>query len=170
MSATESNEQMVKIRPARKEDAATLLSLLDGLADYEELPRPDEGARTRLTEHGFGPQPKFEVFLAEVNGKAAGYTISFETYSTFLARPTFYLEDLFVLPEYRKLRVGLALFKNCVRQARQRECGRMEWQVLDWNENAIKFYERLGATRLKEWLPYRLSMSDLAQLDEETPA
>lgn len=166
MSSTESSDQTVKIRQARKEDVSTLLSLLDGLADYEELPRPDEGAKARLAEHGFGPQPKFEVFLAEIDGKAVGYTISFETYSTFLARPTFYLEDLFVLPEYRKLKAGLALFKNCVRQARQRECGRMEWQVLDWNESAIKFYERLGAKRLKEWLPYRLTMADLAQLDE----
>jgi GNAT superfamily N-acetyltransferase len=166
MSSTESSDKTVKIRQARKEDVSTLLSLLDGLADYEELPRPDEGARSRLAEHGFGPQPKFEVFLAEVEGKAVGYTISFETYSTFLARPTFYLEDLFVLPEYRKLKAGLALFKNCVRLARQRECGRMEWQVLDWNESAIKFYERLGAKRLKEWLPFRLTMADLAQLDE----
>lgn len=157
--------ETVKVRKATRDDVETLLGLLDGLADYEELPRPDEGARTRIAEHGFGPQPKFEVYLAEVDGTAAGYTISFETYSTFLARPTFYLEDLFVLPEYRKLKVGYALFKNCVRQARLRECGRMEWQVLDWNDNAIKFYERLGARRLKEWLPYRLTMAELAELD-----
>jgi GNAT superfamily N-acetyltransferase len=165
MSTTQTEGQTVLIRPAQKDDLPALFSLLDGLADYENLPRPDEGARTRLAEHGFGPQPKFEVFLAELDGKAVGYTISFETYSTFLARPTFYLEDLFVLPEYRKLKAGLALFMNCVRQARQRECGRMEWQVLDWNENAIKFYERAGAQRLKAWLPYRLSMEDLARLE-----
>lgn len=159
------DSETVKIRKATRDDVDALLGLLDGLADYEELPRPDEGARQRIVEHGFGPQPKFEVYLAEVDGTAAGYTITFETYSTFLARPTFYLEDLFVLPEYRKLKVGFALFKNCVRQARLRECGRMEWQVLDWNDNAIKFYERLGAKRLKEWLPYRLTMAELAELD-----
>lgn len=156
----------VKIRQAQKTDAATVLDLIDALADYESLPRPDPAARQRLTEHGFGPNPRFEVFLAEVDGKAIGYTISFETYSTFLARPTLYLEDLFVLPNYRKLQAGYALFKNMVRLARQRECGRMEWQVLDWNENAVRFYERLGAKRLKEWLPYRLTMEDLAALDD----
>ena len=155
----------VKIRQAQKEDVEAVLSLIDALADYESLPRPTADARERMAEHGFGPKPKFEVFLAELDGKAIGYTISFETYSTFLARPTLYLEDLFVLPEYRKLQAGLVLFKNCVRLARQRECGRMEWQVLDWNENAIRFYERLGAKRLKEWLPYRLTMDDLAALD-----
>lgn len=155
----------VKIRQAQKEDVETVLSLIDALADYESLSRPDAAARERLAGHGFGPKPKFEVYLAELDGKAIGYTITFETYSSFLARPTFYLEDLFVLPEYRKLKAGLALFKNCVRLARQRECGRMEWQVLDWNENAIRFYERLGAKRLKEWLPYRLDMADLAALD-----
>jgi GNAT superfamily N-acetyltransferase len=153
------------IRQARPEDVEALLSLVDALADYENLPRPAADARARLAEHGFGPQPRFEVFLAEVDGKAIGYTISFETYSSFLARPTFYLEDLFVLPEYRKQRAGLALFKNCVKLARQRECGRMEWQVLDWNVNAIRFYEQLGAKRLREWLPYRLTMDDLAALD-----
>jgi GNAT superfamily N-acetyltransferase len=155
----------VTIRQARKEDVETLLGLIDALADYEKLPRPDPAARERMASHGFGPAPKFEVFLAEVDGKAVGYTISFETYSSFLARPTFYLENLFVLLEYRKMRAGLALFKNCVRLARQRECGRMEWQVLDWNENAIRFYERLGAKQLKEWLPYRLTLDDLAALD-----
>ena len=155
----------VTIRQARKEDVETLLSLIDALADYENLPRPNPAARERMAAHGFGPEPKFEVFLAEVGGKAIGYTISFETYSSFLARPTFYLEDLFVLPEYRKMRAGLALFMNCVRLARQRECGRMEWQVLDWNENAIQFYERLGAKQLKEWLPYRLTLDELAALD-----
>jgi GNAT superfamily N-acetyltransferase len=156
----------VTIRQARQEDAETVLTLIDALADYESLPRPTADARARLTEHGFGLKPRFEVFLAEIDGKAVGYTISFETYSSFLARPTFYLEDLFVLPEYRKLRAGLALFMNCVKLARQRECGRMEWQVLDWNVNAIRFYERLGAKRLQEWLPYRLTMDDLAALDQ----
>ena len=155
----------VTVRQARKEDVETLLALVDALADYESLPRPDAAARERLAEHGFGPHPRFEVFLAEIDGKAVGYTISFETYSSFLARPTFYLEDLFVLPEYRKRQAGLALFMNCVKLARQRECGRMEWQVLDWNVNSIRFYERLGAKRLQEWLPYRLDMDDLARLD-----
>ena len=146
----------VTIRRATAEDAPTLLALIGALADFEELPRPDEAAQARLTEHGFGPNPRFVTFLAFVDGQPAGYTISFETYSTFLARPSFYLEDLFVLPGYRGHKVGLALFQNCLTEARQRECGRLEWMVLDWNKNAIDFYERLGATRLAEWLPYRI--------------
>ncbi len=162
----ETNNQVI-VRRAGPNDAETLIGLISALADYEELPRPDEAARARLTEHGFGPQPKFVVFLAEINGQAVGYTISFETYSTFLARPTFFLEDLFVLPEYRKQKVGLALFKNCVAEAHHRECGRMEWMVLDWNENALRFYDQLGAKRLAQWLPYRLTESELASLVEQ---
>lgn len=156
----------LEVRRATAEDGPTLLKLIEALADFEKLPPPDEAARARLLEHGFGSQPKFEVFLAEVAGEAVGYTISFETYSSFLALPTFYLEDLFVLPAYRKQGAGLALFQNCVSEAHRRGCGRMEWVVLDWNENAIAFYERLGAKRQHEWLPYRLTQPDLARLIE----
>jgi len=147
----------VIIRRANREDAPTLLSLICGLADFEQLPRPSQEAQARLVEHGFGAQPRFEVFLAYVQEQAVGYTISFETYSTFLARPTFFLEDIFVLPQFRKHGAGLALFQNCLNEAKRRECGRMEWMVLDWNAGAISFYERLGAKRLGEWLPYRLT-------------
>jgi GNAT superfamily N-acetyltransferase len=160
---SEKNIEIV-LRRAGPEDAATLIGLICALADFEDLTPPDEAARARLVEHGFGPQPRFEVFFAEVEGRAVGYTISFETYSTFLARPTFYLEDLFVLPDYRKLGVGWALFRNCVTEARRRECGRMDWQVLTWNENAIAFYEKLGGSRL-DWFSYRLNQDDLARLD-----
>ena len=154
----------VVVRRATAEDAPILLQLICALADFEALPRPDEAAQARLVEHGFGPQPKFEVFLAFVEGEPAGYTISFETYSTFLAQPTLYLEDLFVLPTYRKQKVGYALFQNCIKEATRRECGRMEWSVLDWNENAIHFYERIGGKRLKEWQIYRLTAQDLQQI------
>ncbi len=156
----------VTVRRAMPGDAETLLDLITALADFEKLPPPDEAARARLVEHGFGERPRFEVFLAEVGGQAVGYTISFETYSTFLAQPTFFLEDLFVLPAYRGHGAGLALFRNCVAEAHRRECGRMEWMVLDWNENAIRFYERLGAARLNDWLPYRLTGADLARLSQ----
>ena len=154
----------VVVRRATREDAETLLNLVDALADYEELPRPTEDARARLVEHGFGERPRFEVFLAFAGDVAVGYTISFETYSSFLALPTFYLEDLFVLPDHRKIGAGYALFMNCVREAHARGCGRMEWQVLDWNQLAIGFYERLGAKHMREWLPYRLVQEDLARL------
>ncbi|HEX2916676.1 MAG TPA: GNAT family N-acetyltransferase [Chloroflexia bacterium] len=160
-------ESRLVVRKATPEDASKLLNLICALADFEKLPRPDEAAQQRLIDHGFGPQPKFEVSLAEVDGQAVGYTISFETYSSFLALPTFYLEDLFVLPEYRKFGIGQALFKNCVKEALRRGCGRMEWSVLDWNENAINFYERMGAKRLSEWLSYRLTQEDMVRLTAE---
>ncbi len=162
MTANDARE--VKVRRAGVKDAPTLVSLICELADYENLPRPDQGAIARLVEHGFGARPRFEVYLAELGARAVGYTITFETYSTFLARPTLFLEDLFVLPDYRKLGAGMALFLNCVRLAKERDCGRMEWMVLDWNALAIDFYKRLGANHLQEWQLYRLTSDDLVRL------
>jgi GNAT superfamily N-acetyltransferase len=126
----------VSIRRAGPEDADTLLELIRALAEYEHLEPPDEGARARLVEHGFGPRPMFEAFLAEVEGAAVGYVIVFETYSTFLARPSLFLEDLFVRPEARRRGIGSALLRHLAAEAVARGCGRMEWAVLDWNELA----------------------------------
>ena len=89
------------------------------------------------------------------------YAIVFETYSSFLALPNLYLEDIFVLVDYRRAGVGYHLFKHCAHEAYRRGCGRMEWMVLDWNQSAIDFYERLGARRLKEWIPYRLTREEM---------
>jgi GNAT superfamily N-acetyltransferase len=154
----------VVIRQARAGDGPEVLRLIDALADYERLPRPDEAARVRLLADGFGARPRFETLLAERDGRAVGYAIVFETYSTFLALPTLYLEDLFVLPEARASGVGRALFRHCVGEAWRRGCGRMEWSVLDWNTLALGFYERQGARRLAQWLPYRLQRDDLKRL------
>lgn len=147
----------IHIRPARQEDAETLLSLVDALADYEKLPRPAGEARERLVRDGFGPRPRYEAYLAELNGRPAGYAMIFETYSSFLAMPTLYLEDIFVAPEARGLGAGKALFEFCLREAARRGCGRMEWAVLDWNRPAQDFYRRYGARHLKEWHLYRLT-------------
>jgi GNAT superfamily N-acetyltransferase len=144
------------IRPAVRTDGEAWLSLIDALADYEKLPRPDASARQRLLRDAFGTQPRLKVFLAESAGAIIGYAMTFETYSSFLALPTLYLEDLFVLQEYRGRGAGYQLFRHCVAEAHRSGCGRMEWQVLDWNRPAIDFYERLGARQLKEWLSYRL--------------
>ncbi len=154
----------MKIREAKPEDAETFLDLIDALADYENLTRPDISARKRLIRDGFGKTRRFTSLLAEIDGKAVGYAIYFETYSSFLALPTLYIEDIFVLTEYRSRKVGYLLFMECVREAHQRGCGRMEWMVLDWNQLAINFYKRVGARRLKEWLPYRLVRSDMETL------
>lgn len=149
------------IRRAGPDDAPAILGLVGALADYEHLPPPDEAARTRLIRDMTGPGARLEGYLAEVGDRAAGYAFVLETYSSFLALPTLYLEDLFVLPEFRKQRVGIALFRAMVREAHARGCGRMEWTVLDWNMIAIDFYRRLGARHMKEWHLYRLVREDM---------
>ncbi len=149
------------VRRAILADAETILLLVDALADYEKLARPDAEAKKRLICDIFSERPRMNVFLAEFEGKPAGYAFVFETYSSFLALPTLYLEDLFVLPEYRSKKVGYALFTSMVKEAHRRGCGRMEWSVLDWNQLAIDFYQRLGATHLKNWHLYRLSRTDM---------
>lgn len=148
----------VRVRPATQEDAAAILRLVAALADFEKLPPPDEAARQRLIADAFGPQLRFEILLAEIDEQVVGYAFFFETYSTFLALPTLYLEDLFVLPEFRGKKAGYALFTRCVEEAKRRGCGRMDWTVLDWNRHAIDFYERFGARPLDEWKLYRLQL------------
>jgi inorganic pyrophosphatase/GNAT superfamily N-acetyltransferase len=158
----------VVIRRAIAGDAGLIIKLIVGLAEFEKLPPPDEAAQRRLIADAFGPRPRFEIYLAEVDSSAAGYAFVFETYSTFLAMPTLYLEDLFILPEYRGKRIGYALMLHLAREALRRGCGRLEWVVLDWNSHAIDFYERLGARRLADWLPYRLDIEGLQRLVDES--
>jgi GNAT superfamily N-acetyltransferase len=145
------------VRPATASDAEAFLSLVDALADYEKLERPAPDARERLLRDGFGDRSAFRPYLAELHGEPVGYAITFLTYSSFLARPTLYLEDIFVLPEARSRGVGKALFRLAAAEAVERGCGRMEWAVLDWNQLAIDFYERMGARRMAEWYTYRLA-------------
>lgn len=155
---------MINIRPAAESDFGTLIGLIDALAGYEELAPPDEPARERLKRDGFGPAPRFNAYLAEVDGRPVAYAITYDTYSSFLARPTLYLEDIFVLPEARGRGVGKAIFRHLVRAAREGGYGRMEWVVLDWNQPAIDFYERLGGRRLREWHTYRLETDEMDRL------
>lgn len=154
----------VTIRRAEAEDIPVVLRLICALADYEQLAPPDEDAQARFCADGWntdGRPPRFEAWLAELedNGTthAAGYAITFETYSSFLARPTLYLEDLFVLPEFRRHGVGSALMRHLIDTAQERGCGRMEWVVLDWNTSAQDFYKQFHATHLAEWYTYRIA-------------
>jgi GNAT superfamily N-acetyltransferase len=156
----------VLVRRLEPADTTQLLDLIDGLADYEKLPRPDAEARQRLAADATADPPRFHVLLAEVNGAVVGYAFYFFTYSTFLARPTLYLEDIFVLPETRGQGAGVALFRACAQTATRMGCGRMEWQVLSWNEPSIQFYERLGARHLDGWLPFRLDGPALAHVGD----
>lgn len=167
MSDIPRNGSALTIRKAQPADGPTILRLIRALADFEKLLPPDEDAQARLIADAFAERPRFDVFLADVNGEAVGYAFIFETYSTFLARPTLYLEDLFVLPEYRKMRIGYGLFRHCAAEAVRRGCGRMEWTVLDWNINAITFYQRQGAKHLSEWHLYRLTEDDLTRLNAQ---
>ncbi|MCL4796306.1 MAG: GNAT family N-acetyltransferase [Bryobacteraceae bacterium] len=155
----------IEVRRARPDEAETLLELIRGLAEYEKLAPPDEDAQARLIRDIFGERPRLEAFLVIVDGRAGGYALTLETYSSFLALPTLYLEDIFVLPELRGCGAGKALFRALVREARDRGCGRMEWVVLDWNQPAIDFYARHGARPLKDWITMRLTREQLESME-----
>jgi GNAT superfamily N-acetyltransferase len=157
------------VRRAEAADAPVLLDLIDALADYERLERPDASARERLVRDAFGERPRLETWLVEVEGRAVGYALLFETYSSFLGRPTLYLEDLFVLPDHRRAGLGELVMRCLAREAVQRGCGRMEWMVLAWNEPALRFYDRLGARRLDDWVAYRFTTDDLERLADPGP-
>jgi GNAT superfamily N-acetyltransferase len=159
----------VVIRPATRADADTWLDLVDALADYEKLARPTPDARRRLVNDAFGLAPnRIRVHMAELGGRAVGYAITCETYSSFLALPTLYLEDLFVLPDARRHGIGRAAFRYLAGEAVRGGYGRMEWVVLDWNQLAIDFYEKLGARRMKEWYTYRLTDDQLRDIAAAT--
>jgi len=145
------------VRELRADDVPVLLDLIDGLADYERLPRPTAEARARLGGDATAEPPRFRTLLAELDGRVVGYAIYFFTYSTFLARPSLYLEDIFVEPEQRGRGAGRALFRACAAEAVRHDCGRMEWQVLAWNQPSIEFYQRAGAEMLDAWRGCRLS-------------
>jgi GNAT superfamily N-acetyltransferase len=157
----------VVIRAAAAQDGETFLALVDALADYEKLDRPTPDARGRLLHDAFGPAPnRIRVYMGEVGGEPVGYAITCETYSSFLALPTLYLEDLFVLPDARRHGVGRAFFRALAAEAARRGCGRMEWAVLAWNQLAIDFYDKLGATRMSGWHTYRLTADQLRAIAE----
>ncbi|MFH0967236.1 MAG: GNAT family N-acetyltransferase [Methanobacteriota archaeon] len=132
-----------------------LLYLLEALAAYEELDPPDEEARERLTRDLLLNPPKFEAYIGILGTEPIGCITFYFTYSTFLARSTLFLEDLFILKEYRGQGFGKNLFDFCRNEARIRDCGRMDWMVLTWNNPSIRFYEKIGGTRLG-WHTYRL--------------
>jgi GNAT superfamily N-acetyltransferase len=159
----------VLVRRLGPGDVPRLLDLIDGLADYEKLPRPEPAARERLTADAFANPPRFHALLAEVDGEVVGYAMFFFTYSSFRGQRSLYLEDLFVLPDKRGLGAGLGLFRACAAEAVRQGCGRMEWQVLSWNEPSIRFYEQLGARHMDDWLPFRLDGVALERVGTPSP-
>jgi GNAT superfamily N-acetyltransferase len=152
------------IRPARPDDAETLVNLVRELAIYEKLEQHAKAAPDDFRRHLFGPRPAAEAALAEVDGEPVGFALWFSNFSTFRGQPGLYLEDLFVRPEFRGRGIGKALLAFLARLAVERGCGRLEWSVLDWNAPSIAFYRALGARPLDEWTGYRLDDEPLRRL------
>lgn len=155
------------IRFAANKDTGLILEFIKKLAAYEKLSHEVEATEANLEKYLFGDHPKAGVFFGEYENKPVGFALFFHNFSTFLGRPGIYLEDLFVNPENRGKGFGKTMLAFLARLAKERNCGRLEWSVLDWNESAIDFYERLGAVPMDEWTVYRLTGVTLSELADE---
>ncbi len=151
------------IRNTDAEDVPLLLRFVKGIAEYEHLSHMVSATEESLKMAFFGERPYAEALIAELDSVPVGFVVFFHNFSTFVGKPGLYLEDIYVLPEHRGKGVGAALFMKCVRMARERDCGRMEWSALHWNP-ARKFYERLGAQPLEDWIIYRLDESMISDM------
>jgi GNAT superfamily N-acetyltransferase len=154
----------VTLRPATRADVPTILGLIRGIAEYERLSHEVEATEALLREHGFGRRRVFEAILAERDGRALGFALYFYAFSTFKARPTLYLEDLFVVPAERRNGIGSRLLARLAQIAVERKCGRMEWSVLDWNTPARDLYFKLGAKAMEEWTVFRMTPDAFGRL------
>lgn len=152
------------IRPATREDAALILSFIQALADYEKLTHEVTATEETLRTTLFGENPRAETLLAFEGNTPVGFALFFHNYSTFLGKPGIYLEDLFVKPEYRKHGYGKALLVRLAQIAVERDCGRFEWSVLDWNKSSIDFYRSLGGRPMEDWSIFRLDGEQLKAL------
>ncbi len=156
----------LRIRPGGLEDVPLIAELIRALGRYERLEHEIVMTEEKLTDTLFGERRYAETLIAEVDGEPVGFALFFHNYSTFLAQPGIYLEDLFVEPEHRGGGIGRALLAQLARLAVDRGCGRLEWAVLDWNKDAIGFYERLGARPQSDWTVYRVTGEALRALSE----
>ncbi|WP_017306356.1 GNAT family N-acetyltransferase [Spirulina subsalsa] len=154
----------LNIRPGTSADVPVIFSLIRALAEYEGLSQAVVGCEAALREHLFGECPYAETLLAEWKGQVVGFALFFPNYSTFLTQPGIYLEDLFILPDYRRQGIGTALLQAVAQLAVQRGAGRFEWSVLDWNESAIAFYQKMGAQVLPDWRICRVAGEALDHL------
>ena len=155
-----------QIRQAVSDDVPHIFQLIAALAEYEKLAHQVTGTKEELQEHLFGSRVCVEAIIAECDSKIVGFGLFFANYSTFLTKPGIYLEDLFVLPEYRRRGIGKAMLSYLSKLAIDRNAGRLEWSVLDWNESAIAFYQALGAKVLPDWRICRVNDSALQTLAE----
>lgn len=159
---------MVFVRQASEGDVPLVLSFIRELAAYERLSHEVVATEENLRANLFGEQRYAEVLIAEHDGAPAGFALFFHNFSTFLGKPGIYLEDLYVKPEFRGAGIGKMLLARLARLAKERDCGRLEWWVLDWNEPSIGFYERLGAVPMDDWTVYRVSGTALEDLASGT--
>jgi GNAT superfamily N-acetyltransferase len=148
---------VLRIRAAQPGDVPLVLDFIRRLAEYEKLAHEVVATEAELRRWLFGERPYAEVVIAEQDGSPAGFALFFHNFSTFLGRPGLYLEDLFVAPEHRGHGIGRALLAHLARLAVERGCGRLEWWVLDWNEDAIRFYRSLGAVPMDDWTVFRVA-------------
>jgi GNAT superfamily N-acetyltransferase len=154
----------IEIRKATKEDIPLILNFIRGLAEYEKLSHEVLADEDTLRDSLFGDRPAAEVVIARTDGAPVGFALFFHNMSTFLGRRGLYLEDLFVIPSARGRGIGRALLSHLAQIAVERNCGRMEWAVLDWNQPAIEFYEKLNARPMSDWVVYRLTGDALKQV------
>jgi GNAT superfamily N-acetyltransferase len=160
---------MMLIRPATVHDVPSILGFILALAEYEKLSEAVVATEDLLRGHLFGPVPAASVLIAELDGRPVGFALHFISFSTFLARPGIYLEDLFVIPEARGRGIGKALLSAVAAEAVRRDCGRLEWAVLDWNSPAIAFYRSVGAVPMDDWTTMRVTGGTLNRLATEAP-
>jgi len=158
------NTPEIKIQPATQQDLPVILSFIKKLADYERLSNEVMATEDTLRETLFGRRRTAEVAIGYYKQQPVCFVLFFHNYSTFLGRPGIYIEDLFVDEPFRRRGFGAALFRYVAKLAHERQCGRLEWSVLDWNEPAIKFYKKLGAVPMKEWTVFRVTGEALTKL------
>jgi GNAT superfamily N-acetyltransferase len=156
------------ISRATPADVGTILDFIRKLAAYEKLSDTVTATESDLHRHLFVPSPAAEVALAKIEGQSVGFALYFTTFSTFLARPGIWVEDLFVLPEFRHRGIGRCLLRHVAAIAVERNCGRLEWSVLDWNEPAIQLYRKLGAEAMSDWTIQRVTGDTLRRLAGES--
>jgi GNAT superfamily N-acetyltransferase len=157
------------LRPAEPRDVPALVGLIGELAEFERLTHLMQVTPETLAPHLFGPRPAAEALVGEVDGRVVAFALFFPNFSTFLGQPGLYLEDLYVKPAFRGLGLGEALLHRLARTAVERGYGRFEWCVLDWNEGAIRFYRRMGATVMPDWRLCRVTGEALSQLAAAAP-
>lgn len=160
---------MLSLRPATPEDAPLILQFIRDLAEYEKDPKAAVATEDDILRHAFSEHPLIHVVLADWDGQPAGFALYFFNFSTWQGKPGLYLEDLFVRPAFRGVGIGKALLKRLARIAVDSGCTRYVWQVLDWNEPSIKFYEAMGARQLKNWITCRVDGEALKRLAEDAP-